>query len=223
MKVEPFLQTLKKQFTFLLSCNIGEIITIFLGTTLGILVFSGRVTTLTAVQILWVNLVTDSLMAIALGLEPKEANIMDQQPRDTKKSIFADGLGLKIGMQGLMLGLISFAAYTIGWYMESSTLRADKMLSAQTMTFIVLALSQLAHAFNVRSETFSIFKLKRNKYIYYALAASLTLQLLVVFIPFTRDIFGITTLSFNQWLIVIGLVLLPIIVIEFTKLIKKHR
>ena len=214
---------IKKAIHFLLSCNIGEIITIFLGTTLGILVFSGRVTTLTAVQILWVNLVTDSLMAIALGLEPKEANIMDQQPRDTKKSIFADGLGLKIGMQGLMLGLISFAAYTIGWYMESSTLRADKMLSAQTMTFIVLALSQLAHAFNVRSETFSIFKLKRNKYIYYALAASLTLQLLVVFIPFTRDIFGITTLPFNQWLIVIGLVLLPIIVIEFTKLTKKHR
>lgn len=212
---------IKKAIHFLLSCNIGEIITIFLGTTLGILIFSGRVTTLTAVQILWVNLVTDSLMAIALGLEPKEENIMDLPPRDAKKSIFADGLGKKIAFQGLLLGLISFGAYTIGWYLESSPLRADKMMTAQTMTFIVLALSQLAHAFNVRSQTFSIFKLKHNKYIYYALFASMALQLFVVFVPFTQEIFGITSLSFDKWLIIIGLVLLPIIVVEISKLIKQ--
>ncbi|MCD4827253.1 MAG: calcium-translocating P-type ATPase, PMCA-type [Acholeplasmataceae bacterium] len=211
---------IKKAIHFLLSCNIGEIITIFLGTTLGILVFSGRVTTLTAVQILWVNLVTDSLMAIALGLEPKEDNIMQQMPRDAKKSIFADGLGKKIAFQGLLLGFISFGAYTIGWYLESSALRADKMMTAQTMTFIVLALSQLAHAFNVRSQTSSIFKLKRNKYIYYALFASLALQLIVVFLPFTREIFGITTLSIDKWLIIIGLVSLPIVIVELSKLLK---
>ncbi len=211
---------IKKAIHFLLSCNIGEIITIFLGTTLGILVFSGRVTTLTAVQILWVNLVTDSLMAIALGLEPKEDNIMQQMPRDAKKSIFSDGLGKKIAFQGLLLGLISFGAYTIGWYLESSALRADKMMTAQTMTFIVLALSQLAHAFNVRSQTSSIFKLKRNKYIYYALFASLALQLIVVFLPFTREIFGITTLSIDKWLIIIGLVSLPIVIVELSKLLK---
>lgn len=214
---------IKKAIHFLLSCNIGEIITIFLGTTLGILVFSGRVTTLTAVQILWVNLVTDSLMAIALGLEPKEDNIMQQMPRDSKKSIFADGLGKKIALQGLLLGLISFSAYTIGWYLESSALRADKMITAQTMTFIVLALSQLAHAFNVRSQTSSIFKLKRNKYIYYALFASLALQLIVVFLPFTQEIFKITTLSLDKWLIIIGLVLLPIIVVELSKIIKQKQ
>ena len=214
---------IKKAIHFLLSCNIGEIVTIFLGTTIGILIFSGRVTTLTAVQILWVNLVTDSLMAIALGLEPKEENIMDQQPRDTQKSIFADGLGMKIGMQGLMLGLISFAAYIIGWFLEPSAIREVKMITAQTMTFIVLALSQLAHAFNVRSELYSIFKLKNNKFIFYALAASVTLQLLVVFIPFTRDVFGITALPYSYWFIIIGLVLLPIIIIESIKLIKNRK
>lgn len=214
---------IKKAIHFLLSCNIGEIVTIFLGTTIGILIFSGRVTTLTAVQILWVNLVTDSLMAIALGLEPKEENIMDQQPRDTQKSIFADGLGMKIGMQGLMLGLISFAAYIIGWFLEPSAIREVKMITAQTMTFIVLALSQLAHAFNVRSELYSIFKLKRNKFIFYALAASITLQLLVVFIPFTRDIFGITALPYPYWFIIIGLVLLPILIIESIKLVKNRK
>jgi Ca2+-transporting ATPase len=214
---------IKKAIHFLLSCNIGEIVTIFLGTTIGILIFSGRVTTLTAVQILWVNLVTDSLMAIALGLEPKEENIMDQQPRDTQKSIFADGLGMKIGLQGLMLGLISFAAYIIGWFLEPSAIREVKMITAQTMTFIVLALSQLAHAFNVRSELYSIFKLKRNKFIFYALAASITLQLLVVFIPFTRDVFGITALPFNYWFIIIGLVILPILIIESIKLVKNRK
>ena len=77
-----------------------------------------------------------------------------------KKSIFADGLGKKIAFQGLLLGLISFGAYTIGWYLESSPLRADKMMTAQTMTFIVLALSQLAHAFNVRSQTFFYLQIK---------------------------------------------------------------
>jgi Ca2+-transporting ATPase len=214
---------IKKAIHFLLSCNIGEIVTIFLGTTIGILIFSGRVTTLTAVQILWVNLVTDSLMAIALGLEPKEENIMDQQPRDTQKSIFADGLGMRIGLQGLMLGLISFAAYIIGWFLEPSAVREVKMITAQTMTFIVLALSQLAHAFNVRSELYSIFKLKRNKFIFYALGASVTLQLLVVFIPFTRDVFGITSLPFNYWFIIIGLVLLPILIMESIKFIKNRR
>jgi Ca2+-transporting ATPase len=213
---------IKKAIHFLLSCNIGEIVTIFLGTTIGILIFSGRVTTLTAVQILWVNLVTDSLMAIALGLEPKEENIMDQQPRDTQKSIFADGLGMRIGLQGLMLGLISFAAYIIGWFLEPSAMREIKMITAQTMTFIVLALSQLAHAFNVRSELYSVFKLKRNKFIFYALGASVTLQLLVVFIPFTRDIFGITSLPYQYWFIILGLVLLPVLIMESIKFIKNH-
>jgi Ca2+-transporting ATPase len=94
------------------------------------------------------------------------------------------------------------------------------MITAQTMTFIVLALSQLAHAFNVRSQTTSLFKLKRNKYIYYALLASLSLQLIVVFLPFTQNIFGITSLSFDKWLIILGLVLLPIIIVEISKIIK---
>lgn len=214
---------IKKAIHFLLSCNIGEVLTIFLGTTLGILVFSGRVTTLTAVQILWINLVTDSLMAIALGLEPKEKDIMEQMPRDKNKSIFADGLGKRIVLQGLLLGVISFLAYTIGWYLESSPIREAKMLTAQTMTFIVLALSQLAHAFNVRSQTFSFLQLKKNKYLYYALFISLALMLIVVFVPYTRNIFGITTLSFSKWIIVIALSLLPILIIESSKFLKHKK
>ena len=211
---------IKKAIHFLLSCNIGEIITIFLGTTIGILIFSTRVTTLTAVQILWVNLVTDSLMAIALGLDPKEKDIMKDKPRNSNESIFANGLGKKIAWQGAMLGLIAFSAYIIGWFMTSDV--SMRMITAQTMTFIVLALSQLTHAFNVRSQKHSVFKLERNKYIIYALLVSVALQILVVVLPFTRDIFKIVMPSLVQWLIILGLVLLPLFIVEMTKLFKKN-
>ncbi len=209
---------IKKAIHFLLSCNIGEIIVIFLGTSIGILIFSTRVTTLTPVQILWVNLVTDSLMAIALGLDPKEKDIMKDMPRDSKKSIFADGLGKKIAWQGLMLGLISFSAYIIGWKMTSDP--TMRMITAQTMTFIVLAVSQLVHAFNVRSQKHSIFTMKRNNYLLYAFAVSLVLQILVVTLPFSRSIFEIVMPSLTQWMIILGLVLLPLLIVEISKLIK---
>lgn len=210
---------IKKAIHFLLSCNIGEIITIFLGTTIGILLFGGRVTTLTAVQILWVNLVTDSLIAIALGLEPKEDNVMDQQPRDTNQSIFANGFGKLIGIQGMMIGLISFLAYFIGWHTAPQGISPE--MSAQTMTFIVLAFSQLIHGFNARSLTQSTFKLKRNKYIIYAFIASAFLQLIVVFTPFLREVFGIDLPDLTQWLIIIGLSLLPLLCVEIYKWLKR--
>ncbi|MFA6801498.1 MAG: cation-translocating P-type ATPase, partial [Acholeplasmataceae bacterium] len=208
---------IKKSIHFLLSCNIGEIITIFLGTTLGIILFGSRVTTLTAVQILWINLVTDSLVAIALGLEPKESDIMQQQPRNSKDSIFSNGFGKVIFLQGLMIGLISFLAYYIGWQTAAS---GYEEITAETFTFIVLALSQLIHGLNVRSLHKSIFKLKINKYLIYAIILSAILQLLVVFLPFTQNIFGVISLAISQWLIIIGLTLLPLIIIEILKVIK---
>ncbi|MBU1093450.1 MAG: calcium-translocating P-type ATPase, PMCA-type [Firmicutes bacterium] len=212
---------IKKAIHFLLSCNIGEIITIFLGTSIGILIFSTRVTTLTAVQILWVNLVTDSLMAIALGLDPKEKDIMSEKPRDSKQSIFADGLGKKIALQGLMLGLIAFSAYMIGWFMTTDP--ELKMITAQTLTFIVLAISQLVHAFNARSQKHSAFGLSRNKYLTYAFLVSFVLQILVVVLPFTRDIFNIIMPSITQWFIILGLVVLPLLIVEATKHFKKMK
>ena len=211
---------IKKSIHFLLSCNIGEIITIFLGTTLGILLFGGRVTTLTAVQILWVNLVTDSLIAIALGMEPKEDDIMNHPPRNVKDSIFANGFGKLIGLQGLMIGLISFLAFFIGWQMAPE---GAKEITAETLTFIVLALSQLVHGFNVRSLNKSTFKLKTNKYMIYALLASGLLQLLVVFIPFTREIFGIVLPTLPQWFIIIGLVISPLVIVEAFKFFKNKK
>jgi len=209
---------IKKAIHFLLSCNIGEIITIFLGTSIGILIFGTRVTTLTAVQILWVNLVTDSLIAIALGLEPKESNVMNQTPRNTTQSIFANGFAKLILVQGIMIGLISFLAYFIGWHTAPTGISPE--MSAQTMTFIVLAFSQLIHGFNARSLSQSTFKLKKNKYITYAFIASAALQLVVVFTPFLRTVFGIDLPDMMQWLYIIGLSLTPLLLVECYKWIK---
>ena len=212
---------IKKAIHYLLSCNIGEILTIFLGTSLGILIFSGRVTTLTAVQILWINLVTDSIMAIALGLEPKEDGIMKERPRDHKKSLFADGFGSSIIKRGILLGLLSFGAYTIGWFIGQKS--GQEIMLSQTMTFMVLAMSQLVHAFNVRSETTSIFKMKPNKAMLIAFTISMGLQLFVILMPFTRNIFGLTMPGVIEWLIILGLILFPVGLVEIQKLIKRNQ
>lgn len=210
---------IKKAIHFLLSCNIGEIIAMFLGVTLSVFIFSEITSShiLSATQILWVNLVTDSFLAIALGLDPKEKNIMDEKPRDSKKSIFSDGLGLKIFWQGLLIGLLTFLGYLIGYYIAPSGLRE---VTAQTMAFMVLSLSQLAHALNARSDTTSIFKLKRSVPMIIALIISLLLQVVIIIFGFSRKLFNITTLSLIQWLIIAALALTPLIVVEIQKLFK---
>ena len=221
---------IQKAIHFLLSCNIGEIVTIFLGTLIGAFIFGGAVTTLTAVQILWVNLVTDSLMAIAIGLEPREDDIMEEKPRDSRKSFFADGLGIKIGWQGIMLGLLSFSAFVIGFFIYPATsaeladpelLKAARLINASTMTFMVLALSQLFHAFNIKSQTKSIFKTKFNKFLVGAFFISLFLQVLTIVFPFTREIFHLSSLNLVEWLIVLGLAITPVVVVEIQKLIQR--
>jgi Ca2+-transporting ATPase len=165
-------------------------------------------------------------MAIAIGLEPKEADIMEEKPRDPKKSFFANGLGLKIGWQGAMLGMLSFSAFVIGFFIYPNTegatgdaLRTSRLMNASTLTFMVLAISQLFHALNVKSERNSIFKTKFNKPLLFAFIISLALQLLTIVFPFTRDLFHLSHLNLVEWLIVIGLSITPLFVVEIQKLI----
>lgn len=219
---------IKKAIHFLLSCNIGEIVAMFLGVVIGMFLFgaaaaSGGATIhiLAPAQILWVNVVTDSFMAIALGLEPKEPDVMLHKPRDSKKSIFSDGLGYTIAWQGIFIGLLTFLAYTIGWFWERQALVSTRIMHAQTMAFMVLALSQLAHAFNARSAKYSVFSLKRSNAMFYALAISFSLQLLVVFIPFTRSIFDIELPQLSQWIVIALLSISPLVVVELQKLINR--
>jgi len=213
---------IKKAIHYLLSCNVGEILTVLLGTTLAIWVLGTTVTTLTAAQLLWVNIVTDSLMAISLGLELKERNVMSKKPRDTKKSIFAGGLGVNIFIQGIILGVCCFAAYVIGYKMgEARTSDAGIAESeGETLCFMVLAISQLFHAFNCRSEEESIFRLKPNWWLIGSFVICLGLQFLTV-LPGIRDVFNVTMPSWDEWLIILGFCLVLVCLIEIQKLIRR--
>lgn len=196
---------IKKAIHFLIATNIGEIVTIFIGLLLGVK------SPLLAIQLLWINLVTDSLPAIALGLEPAEKNIMNRLPRDPKKSIFADGLMGKIITEGCMIGIFTIIAFSIG----NKYYGIDV---ARTMAFVSLGMLELIHCFNVKSEE-SIFKIGiwENKYLIGAFILGTFLQLIIVFIPSLAEIFSLTKLNGTQWLITGIISLAPIFIIELQK------
>lgn len=203
---------IKKSIQYLLSCNIGEIITIFVATALNF-----HQMPLVAIQLLWLNLVTDSLPALALGMEPVEPGVMKQKPRDSRKSIFADGFAASIIFYGVLVGAITLAAYWLGEYVLSDPTVADG--TANTMAFATLVFGELTRAFAVRSETRSIFSIGvfSNSAMNKAFLVSLALQLAVLFIPFLQEIFKVQSLTGIEWVIVILLSLVPLIVSELTK------
>ena len=215
---------IRKAIHFLLSSNVGEIITILIGTLFGAILFkeiSGNVHILSAVQILWVNLVTDSLMAIALGLDPKNPDIMDKKPRNKSDGLFQGGLWKRILWQGIMIGLLAFAAYWIGYTYAKPELYPGmeqvRMHTGQTMAFMVLAISQLFHAFNVRSDKMSIFKLKLNKYLVGAFFICLGLQALTL-LPGVRNVFDIMLIKQGMlWLVIFVLAISPVVIVEIVK------
>ena len=204
-------ENIRKAIHFLIATNIGEIVTIFLGLLLGLK------SPLLAIQLLWVNLVTDSLPAIALGLEPPEKDIMNKKPRDSRKSIFADGLWGKIFAEGTMLGVLTLLAFSIGNNLYNIEV-------GRTMAFVSLGILELVHSFNVKSET-SIFKvgLFENKYLIGAFVLGVLLQVLVVIIPPVANIFKLVPLNGIQWLYTFGISILPLIIIEVQKKLNEVR
>lgn len=197
---------IRKAVQFLLSSNIGEILTVFAGLLFG---FSAP---LTAAQLLWVNLVTDSLPAIALGLDPPSPDIMSHPPRDPKKSLFADGLWFSIIMEGLMIGALSLLAFSAGTNIFGS------LRCGRTMAFAVLSLSELVHAFNMRSEKSAIKAgLFKNLYLVGAFVLGLVLEIAVITIPQAAKIFDAVPLNFMQWLTVIVLSIMPLLIVELQK------
>ncbi|WP_434565420.1 calcium-transporting P-type ATPase, PMR1-type [Thermoanaerobacterium thermosaccharolyticum] len=196
-------ENIKKSIHYLLSCNIGEILVLLIAT------LAGMPMPLKPIHILWVNLVTDSLPALALGVEPADKDIMTKKPRPKNENIFADGLMFRIPIEGIMIGLVSFIAFLFG-------LR-ENLTNARTMAFAVLTFSQLSQALNARSNK-SIFKigLFKNKYMVLALAVSIFLQLVVILTPLNA-IFGIKNINIYDWDIIILLSLSPIIIMEIVK------
>lgn len=207
-------ENIKKSIQFLLSSNIGEIITIFMG-----MVF-GWEPPLLAIQLLWVNLVTDSLPAIALGLDPVDKDIMDREPRDPKKSLFADGLWATICMEGGLIGSLALFAYSVGF----NVLSYQNIDTARTMAFCVLSVSQLFHAFNMRSDKSVLNgRFTENKVLVFSLIVGILMQFAVVSVPILADVFKVCRLSGVQWLVVGILSVMPLVVIEIQKALTGKR
>ena len=196
---------IKKVVGFLLGTNIGEVITVFVAMLLW------HKTPLLSMQLLWINLVTDSLPAIALGMEPVEKDIMDQPPRPRDEGLFAHGFGVRIVLQGVMFGLLSLAAYWIG---ENAT---GSVAGGQTLAFMVLALSQVVQAFNMRS-AHSLFRIGpfTNRRLNQAALVSILMVALVLFTPLATP-FGLIRLTGQLYLIGVGLILVPLVVMEIAK------
>ncbi|MFA5384765.1 MAG: cation-translocating P-type ATPase [Eubacteriales bacterium] len=196
---------------FLLSCNTGEIITIFVALLLGL----GN--PLTPIQILWMNLVTDGAPALALGMEPPLKGIMKRPPRNPREGLFAGGMGAKILWQGSVIGAVCLVCYFIGLH------QGLPVKQVHTMVFATMCMSQMVHSFNVRSLDQSLFSIGffTNRSLVLANALSAAALFLVIFVPFLRDIFGTEQLRLNNWLLVTGLSIVPLIAVEISKALGK--
>ena len=199
---------IKKVVGFLLGTNIGEVITVFAAMLLW------HRTPFLSMQLLWINLVTDSLPAIALGMENVEADVMEKKPKPKNEGIFAHGLGIRVVLQGAMFAVLSLIAFWLGWQGNDSNL-----VQGQTMAFMVLALSQVVQSFNMRSEH-SLFKIGffTNKKLTISALISLLLVLAVLFTPLGIA-FGLEILSPVKYLIALGLIIVPTVVMELSKLL----
>ncbi len=206
---------IRKAVHFLLSSNIGEILTIFTA-----MVF-GWSTPLLPIHLLWVNLITDSLPAIALGLDRPEEDVMEAKPVTSDKSLFSGGLGQRIAFEGVMIGFLALIAFGIGHkYYDNGEIHDV----SRTMAFAVLSISQLVHAFNMRTDR-SIFKIHilSNKFLCLAFVAGLAMQASVIMVPALAGVFTVTALNIKQWAIVMGLSFVPILFVELEKAVLKEK
>ncbi|NLZ48995.1 MAG: cation-translocating P-type ATPase [Clostridiales bacterium] len=218
---------IKKSVLFLLSCNAGEIIALFFAIILG------WEAPLLSIHILWVNLITDTLPALSLGMDPGDKDVMKEKPRDPDENLFAHGGGIKVLLNGLLIGLLTLTAFVIGAKMYTGTknilplfpanISEEALRYARTMAFVVLSVSQLFHSFNMRHPDKSIFQLGlfSNKYLIGAVIIGILLQDIVITVPFLRNVFNVYDLYMKDWLIVGILSVMPLVINEIAKLIKR--
>ena len=218
-----------KAIQFLLSSNVGEIIVLFIAILItpllakwfGIVDIS-KLEPLLPIHILWINLVTDSLPALALAVDPASKDVMRRKPQKAGKGIFTKGMTFRVIYQGIMVGLLTLIAFVLGLATPGVEDQYAKIKIAQTMAFTVLALSELVHVFNVRDNKKSIFKtgISNNKHLILAIGVSALLMLVILFIKPLRDIFSIALIPMQNIIETIILIFAPIIIVEIFKLFK---
>ncbi|MBR4950595.1 MAG: cation-translocating P-type ATPase, partial [Clostridia bacterium] len=201
----------RKTIQFLLSSNLSEVLSVFTASLCGLTIFK-------PIHILWINLITDSLPALGLGMEKAEGDVMSMPPRDSKEGIFAGGLGIDVLWQGAAISALTLISFFIG--------NAFTAGFGTTMAFVTMSMAEIMHAFNMRSRDKSIFELKsHNKLLWGTMAASFVLTTLVIFVPFLRDMFSFMPINVGEYILAlfIGALILPIseAVKYFKKKIKK--
>ncbi|MCI5773215.1 MAG: cation-translocating P-type ATPase, partial [Erysipelotrichaceae bacterium] len=205
-------RNIKKDVQFLLSSNIGEVLTIFLASLLGLFGHTVSVP-LASIHLLWVNLITDTLPAFALGMEPVDDEIMLEKPRPKDEGFFANGLGRTIAWQGLMIGLLTLTSYLYG--------NGHSHEIGQTMAFFTLSMSQLFHAFNIKSEHSILHRtIVNNKYLLGSFVIGAALNFIVIYSPINH-IFNLVPLYGADLMVALALSFAPIVIVEVAKLIKR--
>ncbi|EOU1117226.1 calcium-transporting P-type ATPase, PMR1-type [Clostridium perfringens] len=203
---------IKKSIVFLLSCNLGEILTLFTAILLN------WNSPLQPIHILWVNLITDSFPALALGVDKTKEDVMNNPPRNPKESIFIKSDKIQLIINGVLIGGITLFAFKLG-----ERLYADSLIHAQTMAFVVLSVSQLFLSLSLRSNTKSAFSLGifSNKYLVYSILLGIFLQVIIISISFIANIFKVTPLLLYDWIVVILVSLIPFAINQILKLFRK--
>ena len=206
---------IRKSIQFLLASNLSEVISIFTATLLGF-------TILEPVHILWINLITDTFPALALGMEKGEPNLMKRKPRNPSDGIFAGGMGFDVAYQGILVSIVTLAAYFIGHFMEAGVWEITNSPDGVTMAFLTMSMAEIFHSYNMRSRTGSIFKLKHhNFYIFGAMVASLLLTSAVIYIPFLSEAFQFEHISFTEYVVSLALAFSVIPIVEIVKAIQR--
>ena len=210
---------IRKAIQFLLGSNMSEVISIFAATLMGFVI-------LKPVHLLWINLVTDSLPALALGMEKAESDIMRRKPRDAKSGIFSGGMGFDVIYQGLLVSILVLISYSIGHFMEFGSWNIINSIdSAQgmTMAFLTMSMAEIFHSLNMRSQRHSLFGMKtHNVMLYLAALGSLVATTVVCEIEFIAKAFGFTKVDIKEYLIAAALGVLVIPIVEIVKLIQRQ-
>ena len=212
---------IRKAIQFLLSSNVSEVLSIFGATVLGF-------TILKPVHILWINLLTDTFPALALGMEDAEKDVMKRDPRPKKEGIFAGGLAFDVIFQGVVITVITMTAYFVGHYIEAGVWEIAESADGMTMAFLTLSMTEIFHSFNMRSRKQSIFTIKKqNRYLWLSLLGSFAITICVIYIPFLSDLFEFEHISVFEFAvsILMAVCIIPIVEIEklIVRLVKKNR
>ncbi len=206
---------IRKAIQFLLGSNMSEVLSIFFATLLGFKI-------LLPVHLLWVNLVTDCFPALALGMEKGDADIMERKPRSSKDGIFSGGLGFDVVYQGVLVTVLTLAAYFVGHYMEAGVWEITQSADGMTMAFLTLSFAEIFHSFNMRSQRASIFTIKKqNAFLWGASIVSLIATSLVIYIPVLAKAFKFEQISFVEYLTAVGIAACVIPVVEIVKLVQR--